>query len=75
MFRREWTDPDHDKVPFGPYATVRIAEGPGLRPRTVYLYQWTLAKHLGRPDSYVWQYFSCVERVTGIEPALSAWEW
>ena len=44
--RREWSDPDRGKVPFGPYATVWIAERPGLRPRTVYLYQWTLAKHL-----------------------------
>ena len=44
--RREWTDPDRGKVPFGPYATTWIAERPGLRPRTVYLYQWTLAKHL-----------------------------
>ena len=26
------------------------------------------------PDSLVLQRFSCVERVTGIEPALSAWE-
>ena len=26
------------------------------------------------PDSYVWQDFSRVERVTGIEPALSAGE-
>jgi hypothetical protein len=26
------------------------------------------------PDSYVWQRFSRVERVMGIEPALSAWE-
>jgi hypothetical protein len=26
------------------------------------------------PDSYVLQHFSRVERVTGIEPALSAWE-
>ena len=26
------------------------------------------------PDLYVLQCFSCVERVTGIEPALSAWE-
>jgi hypothetical protein len=26
------------------------------------------------PDSYVLQRFSRVERVTGIEPALSAWE-
>jgi len=46
MVRREWTDPDRGKVPFGPYATGWIAERPGLRPRTVYLYQWTLAKHL-----------------------------
>ena len=46
MVRREWTDPDRGKVPFGPYATGWIAERPGLRPRTVYLYQGTLAKHL-----------------------------
>lgn len=46
MVRREWTDPDRGKVPFGPYATVWIAERPGLRPRTVFLYRWTLAKHL-----------------------------
>jgi hypothetical protein len=26
------------------------------------------------PNSYVWQRFSRLERVTGIEPALSAWE-
>ena len=26
------------------------------------------------PDSLVLHRFSCVERVTGIEPALSAWE-
>jgi len=43
MVRREWTDPDRGKVPFGPYATAWIAERPGLRPRTVYLYRWTLA--------------------------------
>ena len=46
MVRREWTDPKRGKVPFGPYATTWIAERSGLRPRTVYLYQWTLAKHL-----------------------------
>ena len=46
MVRGEWTDPDRGKVPFGPYTTGWIAERPGLRPRTVYLYQWTLAKHL-----------------------------
>jgi hypothetical protein len=28
----------------------------------------------GVPDSYVLQQVSCVERVTGIETALSAWE-
>ena len=46
MVRREWTDPDRGKVPFGPYAAAWISERPGLRPRTVYLYRWTLAKHL-----------------------------
>ena len=46
MVRREWTDPDRGKVPVGTYATTWISERPGLRPRTVYLYRWTLAKHL-----------------------------
>ena len=49
MVRREWTDPDRGKVPFGTYATTWISERPGLRPRTVYLYRWTLAKHLAPP--------------------------
>jgi hypothetical protein len=29
---------------------------------------------LGSSDSPLLQHFSCLERVTGIEPALSAWE-
>jgi hypothetical protein len=41
---------------------------PGHRPET----------HIGRglrsPNSFLLQRFSRVERVTGIEPALSAWE-
>src|SRR5674476_141855 len=32
-------------------------------------FRWEMA-----PNSYVWQRFSRIERVTGIEPALSAWE-
>lgn len=46
IVRREWTDPNRGKVPFGPYATAWIAERAGLRPRTAYLYRWTLTKHL-----------------------------
>jgi integrase len=41
-----WSDPDRGKVAFGPYAAAWIAERPHLRPRTNYLYRWTLAKHL-----------------------------
>ena len=42
----EWTDPGRGKVSLGDYAASWIAQRPGLRVRTVYLYSWLLAKHI-----------------------------
>ena len=42
----EWTDPERAKVRLGDYASVWIAERPGLRPRTADLYRWLLGKHV-----------------------------
>lgn len=46
LVRHEWLDPFKGRVPFGPYAAKWIEERPGLRPRTVGLYQWLLRKYL-----------------------------
>lgn len=46
MRRDEWTDPARAKVRLTDYAEHWIAERPGLRPRTVQLYRWTLKKHI-----------------------------
>jgi len=42
----EWTDPERGKVKLGEYAARWITERPKLRPRTIDLYRWLLAKHL-----------------------------
>jgi hypothetical protein len=42
----DWTDPERVKIQLADYATQWIAERPGLRPRTVELYQQILAKHI-----------------------------
>ena len=42
----EWTDPTRAKVRLGDYAERWISERAGLRPRTVELYRWLLAKHI-----------------------------
>ncbi|WP_250214477.1 tyrosine-type recombinase/integrase [Acrocarpospora catenulata] len=42
----EWTDPERAKIKLKDYAETWIKERPGLRPRTVDLYTWTLAKHI-----------------------------
>jgi integrase len=42
----EWTDPDRGKVNLGDYIGTWITERPKLRPRTVDLYRWLLAKHI-----------------------------
>jgi integrase len=46
MMRDEWTDPIRARIKLGDYADVWIAERPGLRIRTVELYQWLLRKHI-----------------------------
>ena len=46
MMAGEWTDPERGKINLGDYAATWIAERPGLRVRTVDLYNWHLAKHI-----------------------------
>jgi integrase len=46
VMRGEWTDPDRARVLLRDYAEQWIRERPGLRPRTVELYTWLLAKHI-----------------------------
>ncbi|MGB3441817.1 MAG: site-specific integrase [Actinophytocola sp.] len=46
MIRGEWTDPIRARIKFGDYAAVWIVERPGLRTRTIELYQWLLRKHI-----------------------------
>ena len=46
MASSSWTDPDRGKMRLGDYASVWIAERPGLRPRTMDLYRWLLRKHI-----------------------------
>jgi integrase len=46
MASGSWTDPERGKIKLGDYASVWIAERPGLRPRTMDLYRWLLRKHI-----------------------------
>lgn len=46
MISGEWTDPDHGKVLLGDYVRTWIKERPGLRPKTVELYNWLLERHI-----------------------------
>jgi Phage integrase, N-terminal SAM-like domain len=41
-----WTNPERGKVKLEDYAATWITQRPGLRPRTVDLYQWLLKKHI-----------------------------
>jgi integrase len=43
----EWTDPERGRVKLADYAAAWIAQRPGLRVRTVDLYNWLLTKHIG----------------------------
>ena len=49
MITGEWTDPQRAKVKLQAYARKWIDQRPNLRPTTVELYRWPLAKHIG-PD-------------------------
>jgi len=46
IMRREWIDPERARIRLRDYAETWIAERAGLRPRTVALYEWLLAKHI-----------------------------
>lgn len=46
MSRGDWIDPARAKVTVSAYAELWIAQRPGLRPRTVQLYRWTLKRHI-----------------------------
>lgn len=46
MMRGEWVAPEDLKIRLQDYAERWITERAGLRPRTVQLYKWTLAKHI-----------------------------
>src|SRR5215469_5766150 len=41
-----WTDPDLGRALFRDYSQAWIAERPNLRPNTVQVYRYVLAKHL-----------------------------
>ncbi|MBV8931631.1 MAG: site-specific integrase, partial [Kutzneria sp.] len=42
----EWTNPELGKIQLGDYADRWITQRPGLRPRTIGLYRWLLAKYI-----------------------------
>ena len=47
MITGEWTDPQRGKIALRTYTEKWIAQRPNLRARTVELYSWLLAKHIG----------------------------
>lgn len=46
IVKGNWIDPERGKIKLRDYAETWIRERPGLRPRTVDLYTWTLGKHI-----------------------------
>ncbi|MEV0626800.1 tyrosine-type recombinase/integrase [Nonomuraea wenchangensis] len=46
IVKGNWIDPERGKIKLRDYAETWIKERPGLRPRTVDLYTWTLGKHI-----------------------------
>ncbi|MEW9554534.1 tyrosine-type recombinase/integrase [Nonomuraea sp. NPDC050783] len=46
IIKGQWIDPERGKVKLQEYAQTWIKERPGLRPRTIDLYTWTLNKHI-----------------------------
>ncbi|MEU4739083.1 tyrosine-type recombinase/integrase [Actinosynnema sp. NPDC023658] len=46
IMRQEWMNPNRAKVSLQEYAERWIAERPGLRPRTIHLYEWLLTKYV-----------------------------
>ncbi|MFS8104822.1 site-specific integrase [Lentzea alba] len=46
ILRSEWMDPERAKIRLQDYAESWVNERPGLRPRTVHLYDWLLTKYV-----------------------------
>jgi hypothetical protein len=46
MISGDWTDPERAKVTLGEYAAQWVSQRPALRPRTVELYRWLLARYV-----------------------------
>lgn len=46
IVRGEWLNPDRGRVPFADYATAWVTERPGLRPKTMQLYEGLVRLHL-----------------------------
>lgn len=46
ILKGTWRNPDHGRILLDDYLTQWIKQRPGLRPRTVELYQWTYHKHI-----------------------------
>jgi integrase len=46
IVRGQWIDPARSMVTLQDYAARWIDQRPGLRPRTLQLYRWTLSKHI-----------------------------
>ncbi|WP_431930711.1 tyrosine-type recombinase/integrase [Nonomuraea jabiensis] len=46
IVKGDWIDPERGKIKLKDYAEMWIKERPGLRPRTIDLYTWTLNKHI-----------------------------
>lgn len=46
LVRGAWIDPSGGQVGFGPYAEAWVRERPNLRPKTIQLYTYLLARHL-----------------------------
>ena len=42
----DWIDPDRGRVPFAEYASAWVEERPNLRPNTLQMYRYMLARHL-----------------------------
>lgn len=47
LVRGDWVDPERAKVKLSDYGDRWIAQRPGLRPRTVQLYRYLFARHIG----------------------------
>lgn len=77
----DWTDPQRAKITLADYAEKWIGERAGLRPRTVELYKWLLAKHitpyigdvpLGRLSAAVIRQWRAERLAAGVSESVTA---